>query len=87
MTTVRTRRQTSLGAWTPANSATCTVNTADPSIAEQNNGWLTASEFEYIELQNNSAQTLDLTNVHLGNAKLHAGRPGYIRLRSHPTES
>ncbi len=79
-TTVKARLQTSLGAWTPVNTATYTINTvpadatnlviaemmynpANPTIAEQNNGWLNASEFEYLELQNISAQTLDLTNV------------------------
>jgi hypothetical protein len=38
-------------------------NPANPTVTEQNSGWLGASEFEYIELQNISAQTLDLTNV------------------------
>ena len=79
-TSVKARLQTSLGAWTPVNTATYTVNTvpadatnlvisemmynpANPTVAEQNSGWLSASEFEYIELQNISAQTLDMTSV------------------------
>jgi hypothetical protein len=79
-TTVKARVQTSIGAWTPLNTATFTVNTVpaddtnlviaemmynptNPTLAEQNAGWLNASEFEYLELQNISAQTLDMTNV------------------------
>jgi CotH kinase protein/Lamin Tail Domain/Fn3 associated len=79
-TTVRARLLTSLGAWTPENIATYTVNTipasaanlvisefmynpSNPTPAETSAGHIQSSDFEFLELENISAQTLNLTNV------------------------
>lgn len=79
ITTVRTRFLSSGGVWSALDEATFTTypaavagklvvsklhyHTPDPSPAEVSAGYTSEAAFEYIELQNISAETLDLRGV------------------------